>query len=152
MSTISKNLDRWAAVTGQKITKNSNEPDKLKAWVTKTLGILQSQGVYAAMLYLYANENEHTQSIRDGLWDLLAKVESLGISWKNENGEPVERPGVDAKNKEESDKILKFYSDAISSDLQVLLLIRELYEQTLIYARYHAEAEKNKSESEKKEE
>jgi hypothetical protein len=37
---------------------------------------------------------------------------------------------------------LKFYSENVLEDLDILLLIRDLYEQTLIYARYGAKAGK----------
>lgn len=36
---------------------------------------------------------------------------------------------------------LPFYSDHVSNNLDLLLLVRELYEQALIYARYGAKAE-----------
>lgn len=144
-----KNLDRWAAVTAQRIAQDNPEPDKLETWITKALGVLQSQGIYTAMLYLYANENSHTQKIRKELWDLLGKIESVGISWKDEEGKLINCPEVNAEDKEKSNNVLKFFSDAVASELETLLLVRDLYEQTLIYARYHAKAEENRSKQEK---
>ncbi len=139
-----KNLDRWAAISAQNIVDKVDDADKMVTWVTKALGVLQSQGVYACMLYLYANENEYTQRIRKNLWNLLEYVEQLGYKWRNENGEEITRPSANPENSKSKADVLNFYTNAVAIDLDILLLVRDLYEQTLIYARYHAKAAQNK--------
>jgi hypothetical protein len=47
---------------------------------------------------------------------------------------------TDEKIPEEREKRLKFVTDKIASDLDTLLLVKQIWEQTLIYARYGAKA------------
>ena len=53
-------------------------------------------------------------------------------SFEGSEGVPEEETGAQ--------EALKFYSDRVTAHLDTLLLVRDLYEQTLIYARYHAKA------------
>ena len=140
MSSNIKNLDRWAAISAQNIVDGVSDADKMETWITKALGVLQAQGVYACMLYLYANENDHTQRIRQNLWDLLKYVEQLGYKWKDESGKEIKRPSVNPKDSKTKTDVLNFYANAVATNIDILLLVRQLYEQTLIYARYHAKA------------
>ncbi len=134
------NLDQKAAQYAQRIVEkaqvipNVKKPiDTLERLVTKTLGVLQEQGVYAALLFLYSRTSDEAKiapAIRGPLIRLLRdEEEKHAIKDKN-----VPADDADAKT------ALAFYSQEVCADLDTLLLVRELYEQTLIYARYGAKA------------
>jgi hypothetical protein len=114
------NLDYLAAKHAQEFIQNaSGKGSDIENEVTKALGVLQENGVYACFLYLQANKKENS---RDHLTQkMCALLESLGI--KNESGQ---------------DELT--FAQNISADLHTLLLAREALEQMLIYARYGAKA------------
>jgi len=145
-------LDYLAATAAQKIVevigeevKNGREVDarEVENLVTKALGVLQSQGVNALALFLYSRSGQKTQAHEmkaeervatqilaclRSLRDSLEKVDGLCSNFK----QPV-------KTNNEKERVLQKFAD-LSEDLDTLLLVRDLYEQTLIYARYHAKA------------
>ncbi len=132
------NLDQKAAEYAQQIvTRNSpNDPKALENLVTKTLGVLQEQGVYAMLLFLYSRSSDEANiapAIRVPLFRLLRDDDSKhclpGFADK-----PVPDANANAQ------MALAFYSQHVLGCLDTLFLIRELYEQTLIYARFGAKA------------
>jgi hypothetical protein len=118
------NLDQRAAQYAQKIVAAGQ--DGLGNLITKTIGVLQEQGVYACLLFLFSrtgNEKILAGNILPHLYNLLKELPAFQQSEINdENG-------------------LQFFSDTVCSDLDTLLLVKDLYEQTMIYARYGAKAE-----------
>jgi len=226
MSTV-KTLDYLAAKTAHAIVetaKQHNAPKEIENVITKALGVLQAQGVYALYLYLYsqAEGDKPATYLLLFLWNEL-KDNEVGVPLPSQvkvvplqdNGvlcEPRKMPGVrtfkdeerarqareQANNcvqqiyalweankdkfekpfegteevfrrfqyelKEEEEKpewtvqpnnsnLLKKFSQLpsireiilanirdLTADLDTLLLVRDLYEQTLVYARYHAKA------------
>lgn len=120
------NLDCLAAKYAQKIIsctedKKASEVDNA---VTKTLGVLQENGVYACFLYLLAKEKENGGVVVKEMLDLL---DELNFGWgKPENGSP--------------EKVLGHISEKVTVDLERLLFAKETLEQMLIYARYGAKA------------
>lgn len=127
------NLDKIAATCAQAIV-NEKDVANLETLITKALGVLQEQGVYALMLFLLSRkggEKEVAARIKKELIALLEEVPGL-----------KELPGLNELQPESCSfqYILKFYSDQISIDLDRLFLVRDLYERTLIYARYGAKA------------
>ena len=138
------NLDQKAAQYAQKIVKNGNGDAKgLENLVTRTLGVLQEQGVYAMMLFLYSRSEKEqpiAQAVREslrGLLDMLSK--EAGVQWKTEDNHVIPVP-QSALQKQTAEEVLGFCANVVATDLDTLLLVRELYEQTLIYARYGAKA------------
>ncbi|NJR52924.1 MAG: hypothetical protein HC780_28540 [Leptolyngbyaceae cyanobacterium CSU_1_3] len=126
MSTFT-NLDRLAAKHAQAVianTKDSKSSD-VENTVTKALGVLQEDGVYACFLYLLAKEKEPGKKVIEQMLDLL---EGLGFGWNK----PV--------TENSSDVVLKHVTDHVTQDLERLLLAKETLEQMLIYARYGAKA------------
>ena len=134
MSTETFNLDRLAAERAQamvnqvKLMNDINKPvETLERLSTKALGVLQEQGVYAVMLFLFSrSSDEHKVQplIRAQLYEALRQL-----------------PGFQqAVIEDKPEKALKFYTDNVLKSLDTLLLVRDLYEQTLIYARYGAKA------------
>jgi hypothetical protein len=127
MSNITQpNLDRLAAKRAQAIidrTTNKKASD-VDNTVTKALGVLQEDGVYACFLYLLAKEKEIGEVVVEEMLNLL---DGLGFDW----GKPENNSAGD---------ILKHVSDNVTVNLERLLLAKETLEQMLIYARYGAKA------------
>lgn len=129
------NLDKLAAERAQSMVKVAKQGingvkksvETLERLDTKALGVLQEQGVYALMLFLFSRtSDEHNVApvIRAQLYEALRKLPDF----------------KDSDIKDDAEKALKFYTDNVLKNLDTLLLVRDLYEQTLIYARYGAKA------------
>lgn len=87
--------------------------------VTKALGVLQEQGVYACFLFLDSRgAADGANEVRDRLWFLTTEL--MGVD-----------PTTDRAD---------YFANTLNSDLDDLLLVRDVFEQTLIYARYGAKA------------
>ncbi|HOS79340.1 MAG TPA: hypothetical protein PLJ24_03655 [Anaerolineae bacterium] len=129
MSNItSPNLDRLAAQHAQAIISRTTDK-KAKAsevdnTVTKALGVLQENGVYACFLYLLAKEGKNGAVVVAEMLDLL---DGLGFGWGKPTGNSLE-------------EVLSYISEKVTVDLERLLLAKETLEQMLIYARYGAKA------------
>ena len=120
---VKLNLDQRAAQYAQKIVDDGQSG--LENLVTKTLGVLQEQGVYACLLFLFSrtsNEKSLAKEIRPHLYALLKELPAFRES------------AIDDSN------ALAFFADTVCDKLDTLLLVKELYEQTLVYARYGAKA------------
>ncbi len=120
------NLDHLAAEKAQAVianTKNQKASD-VENTVTKALGVLQEDGVYACFLYLLAKEKGSSEAVIKEMLDLL---EQLG-------NEKNEKTGLRCET------ALKYITDNVTKDLERLLLAKETLEQMLIYARYGAKA------------
>jgi len=81
----------------------------------------------------------------DKLWKALSEepAKHLGVQ-KETNGASLEKDRLWESALEHRNEVLKAVTEHITADLDTLLLVRDLYEQTLIYARYHAKALGNK--------
>lgn len=125
------NLDQVAARHAQEMVKGTSDSKTLERLATKTLGVLQEQGVYAMMLFLFSRTSDEakvTPVVRSQLFRALKALPAFADN--------SQVPPDGAKDK----AVLRFYSDHVLNDLDLLLLVRDLYEQTLIYARYGAKA------------
>lgn len=132
------NLDYICAKYGQEIPVPKEElehKDRVKStnenMVTKALGVLQEDGVYAFVVYLASegafkkggDDNERVaNSILSTVFEELLK-NSLGLV----------KGSYEPKNVYE-----QFQS--LGGNLDNLLFTKELIERTLTYARYHAQA------------
>ncbi len=139
MSDRITNLDKLAAEKSQEIVslseniKDVNKPiEALERLVTKTLGVLQEQGVYAMMLFLYSRTSSEKKVAEQGILPVLINTLQSLPDFNSTQNIP--------RNNSDREEVLKFYAEKITSDLNLLLLIRNLYEQILIYTRYHAKA------------
>ncbi len=126
------NLDLLAAeaagaIVRQTIDSGGRRATDVENLATKALGILQENGPYAAMLFLYSRpktDDEIARPIREQLVDIAAKTLHVGIV------------------RHEVDEALRFVAGITAADLEYLLLVKQLWEQTLIYTRYGAKARK----------
>jgi len=121
MSSTVNHLDRLAAQKAQAIIANTKDVENT---VTKALGVLQENGVYACFLYLLAKEKDKGKKVVEEMLNLL---EELGFDW----GKPIS---------DKPEDILKYIIEKVTVDLERLLLAKETLEQMLIYARYGAKA------------
>ncbi len=123
-----KNLDMFAAETAQAIIGDTESLDagKVDTLVSKALGVLQENGVYAGLLYLYSRTEEQDKVIakmtRERLLSLLPQLELRAVT------------GMEAS------VALNHLIEKVCNDLDTLLLVKQVWEQTLIYARYGAKA------------
>lgn len=130
------NLDREAARCGQAMATpyaGKREAAALDRVVTKALGVFQDAGVYAGLLFLYSRsdrELSYARTIRQELLGLLGSdaLSSLGIAFTGDGGR-----WIDVATQ-------LVGQDGLTTDLDKLLLVKELFEQALIYARYTAKA------------
>jgi len=126
-----RNLDLLAAQTAQQIIASTSDfkASEVDNLATKALGVLQENGVYAATLFLYS------RSSRDAEIASFVRQQLLSLAAQ----EVVKRP----KPADQAQETLKFVTDHICNDcndLDILLLVKQLWEQTLIYVRYGAKA------------
>lgn len=123
-----KNLDLLAAKTAQDIITQTAKPKNagdVENLITKALGVLQENGVYAALLYLYSRSGNDQVIANPTREKLLSMLADLKIGSPSGYGAQV---------------ALKFMTDNVCNDLDRLLLVKQVWEQTLIYARYGAKA------------
>lgn len=128
MSENVTNLDSLCAQHGYKIVRtvapngslSKSDRAKLENTITKSLGVLQENGVYAFFLYLeYRKGEKGSPETKSEALSLLRHAEVNLLSSSNNHFQAVQK---------------------LTNDLDKLLLARQLLEQALIYARYHAKA------------
>lgn len=128
MSENVSNLDGRCAQSGYELVKGvasngrlpRSDKAKLENTITKSLGVLQENGVYALFLYLEyrLKETGASQAKRQAL-DLLRHMDVGLLEQNGDHFDAVRR---------------------LTEDLDSLLMARKLLEQMLVYARYHAKA------------
>lgn len=119
------NLDQLCARYGWQIAEQVHQAIGKQAenHITKSLGILQEDGVYAFFLYQAsrgAREKPGADKLKEQATSFLREA---GIQAFQNAGDP-----------------LAAVRDHLAGDLDQLLLAKRLLEQALIYARYHAKA------------
>jgi len=162
MNEHEKNLDHLAAkysqemveVIGKYVKGDDKKVEAAQAdtLYTKALGVLQEHGLYAMTLYLlYRSGNQlgaDTKQYNNA--EELVATQTMGLLWRmlgeddlaELNVKPEQSIGWDVLNeRKHKDAILSHFSDHLcASDLGRLLFVKELFAQTLTYARYHARA------------
>ncbi|MEM3554414.1 MAG: hypothetical protein QXU79_01155 [Candidatus Micrarchaeaceae archaeon] len=125
-----RNLDWLAAQTAQQIIADtmSFKPAEVDNLATKALGVLQENGVYAATLFLFSRSGKDEQ-IASAVSQQLLQLAAQEI---------LHQPTPD----DDAQKALLFVTDHICNNLDTLLLVKQVWEQTLIYVRYGAKARK----------
>ena len=140
--TRERNLDLLAANTANAIVdtlvtgEGKQKVDRAKSLdnvSTKAMGVFQENGVYAGMLYLLSTsrDGEMARHIAGSLTDLTGQ---LGFDWTVPDKAPK--------------AMLPYYSETVCAQLDRLLLVKGLFEQTLIYVRYGAKARQQEGRAE----
>jgi hypothetical protein len=121
------NLDLLAARHAQQIAARTGDvkASDVDNMVTKALGVLQENGLYACALFLLARKKKekHARTILDEFLDLLQEM-----GWG------------DKPDATQSKAVLDYLTSSRLEDLSATLLAKETAEQMLIYARYGAKA------------
>lgn len=131
-----KNLDYFAAKSGQHILVSLDSMDKkeLEKLVNDVLLVLHANGIYACILYLYAREKKKNETAEKLTRELLNSAkESLGIDFED----------LDEKMKN-PESVLSLVNEKICKNTNSLFLVKDLWERTLVYARYGAKAKVKK--------
>lgn len=125
-----QNLDQICARFGYEIARQVYEAlgKGAENHITKSLAVLQEDGVYAFFLYQKSRgerEKKGAEKLKEQTVALLKRAE---IEPFDDAVDPLEavRGGSE--------------TEGLSGDLDRLLLAKRLLEQALIYARYHAKA------------
>jgi len=126
-----ENLDRLCAKYGfeftQEVNKSFKDASKTENLLTKALGVLQEQGLYAFILYCKSREQKGALEIRKITKKILKdELKLIG-------------------NKSLLEEISK--ENGLASKLEGLILSIQVLEKALIYARYHAKALKRSTEN-----
>lgn len=124
------NLDLEAAKTAQEIINKTtgNKSSEVENLITKALGVLQENGVYACMLYLYSLTSDSDKAVsKVTRRQLIGMTELLDKNKKYDGNDKAK-------------DVLNFLTTKICNDLDTLFLMKQLWEQTLTYARYGAKA------------
>lgn len=132
MSNRERHLDRLAAYHAQEIIRRTRDKKAADVdnTVTKALGVLQEDGIYACALFLKSRTGDEKKRADLVMDEMLNLLDGLGFGW----GQPSSTKAED---------ILRHISDKVTGDnLERLLLAKETLEQMLIYARYGAKARK----------
>jgi hypothetical protein len=123
-----RNLDTLAAQTAQQIIADTMgfKPSEVDNLATKALGVLQENGVYAATLFLYSRTSTDAKIAPFIRQQLLALAAQKVVHQQTPE--------------DQSQDALRFVTEHITNDLDTLLLVKQVWEQTLIYVRYGAKA------------
>lgn len=132
-------LDMKCAEWGSKIGATADETT-----ITKALGVLQEDGVYAFFIYLCSKGDAKNLTISDETFRFLKERRIF------DNEEPIKKykEYSATPNKETKKEKLRLYMNTLTdvirtdlaNDLDKLLFAKELLERALVYARYHAKA------------
>lgn len=109
-------------VETEKNNKRKPTKNEVENLITKTLGVLQENGVYGCILYLDSRTNKAEKAISSQIITRLIQITKDNIISGN------------------NDNIYDYLENDICSDLDRLILTKQLWEQTLTYARYGAKA------------
>lgn len=119
------NLDQLCAKHGWQMAKKVHDAIKKQAenHITKSLGVLQENGIYAFFLYQASRGSKEKPGAEKLTEQARAFLEEAGITAFQGAADP-----------------LKSVREGLAADLDQLLLAKRLLEQALIYARYHVKA------------
>lgn len=156
MSKLEQNLDRLAATYSQKMVEviqsdQVKKPSEADNVYTKALGVLQEHGLYAMALYLLYRSGDKTgEETRKCSAEELIATQTMAHLWamlrEDVLAELRIKPEQDIQwehlnTRQHKDAILSHFANNIcAGDLGRMLFVKELFAQTLIYARYHARA------------
>jgi len=135
------NLDRLCAQFGYEMCQGVSQPfggkkSDTENLITKPLGVLQEDGVYAFFLYLASQVKEGKDEKKDS--KAARALANKAAEFLAHDGLALLPPNAGGDYKQVMEAIRK--PNGLADDLDNLLLAKRLLEQALIYARYHAKA------------
>ena len=114
---IFENLDLACAKVGKTIAERPSK--ELENLVTSALAVLEEQGIYALFLFLKTRGGSGAENVNQKIYEFLKVT-------------PQQAPLLSG----DADVFTSLQQ--MATDLDKLLLSRDLVRQTLVYARYHA--------------
>ncbi len=124
-----ENLDRLCAEFGYKYATDvtdaiNKDADKAENLITKVLGVLQEQGLYAFVLFCKSRRDTEKKGavVIEKITKELFKDEQLHLVGDGDLMEEIRK------------------NNGLASNLENLVLAIKVLEKSLIYARYHAKA------------
>jgi hypothetical protein len=134
-------LDMKCAECGNKIAAIGGNTETL---ITKSLGVLQEDGVYAFYLFLVSRGSKEDPPALKTTQETFRFLKERGVFASDVLHS--EEDLANEQRKEYTTELLNAIRLDIANNLDKLLFAKELLERTLVYARYHAKAlEKTKS-------
>lgn len=128
------NLDFEAARASQEMIgeclRAKCDPNDVENLVTKTLGVVQESGIYAGALFLLSRTRKLDQQIAGAVQPKLVALA------RSVTGIAAPLPNANAPR-----EALSYVSSNFCQSIETMFLVKDLWEQTLIYARYAAKAE-----------
>ena len=118
------NFEPVCASYGMKIMEGSGK--EAETIITKALGVLVENGIYAMALYLL--------TCQDKKYGKKVLTQHLSGLWKEQDIELI-----DNKTDKSKESVLAAIR-LMSNDISKLILAKKITEQTLTFARYHAKA------------
>ena len=124
-----ENLDMKCAKVGREIFSGAGreKSSEFENLITKSLGVLQSQGIYACILFTDAQKSKFPKPSEKILEAIRRILFDSGLHQVTE---------ADWKYTSKRSETLQ----AISEELPKYIMAKELIDQVLVYARYHAKA------------
>lgn len=126
------NLDFLCMKTAQDIVTCKGEARDKENVATKALGVLLENGPYGLMLYLETYSDKQKGIAKHCQSKLLSLCSEEHVQAYINSGSQV--PSVGDFNK------ITDWLRSIAQDLDCYLFVKQLWQQTLTYARYHAKA------------
>lgn len=136
------NLDMIAAQKAQAIIKATEKIKKaadVENLVTKALGVIQEQGVYAGMLFILSRGSEKKEKKSDER-KIAEAVRDQLVAVLNDNALKPFNLSYAGDVNNAQDLLAHFSGTVCAAPIHTLLLVKNLFEQTLMYARYSAKA------------
>lgn len=107
--------------------RGGGEATDVENMVTKTLGVVQEGGVYSGVLFLLTRSRNSDKLVAGHI-----RIELFGLV--RALLEVTENPTAPAEQ-------LKLLTTRVCHELDTVLLVKQVWEQALIYARFGAKAE-----------
>jgi hypothetical protein len=143
-----RNLDYLAAKYAQKVISTTGSVKKasdVENAVTKVLGVLQENGVYACFVFAFSRAKEKSSDGKKEQKDEVKVMQAIikqMLALLNE----VHYNVPDGTAQLNSQNVLNDISENVTKELERLLLAKDVLEQMLIYARYGAKAREDNGE------
>jgi hypothetical protein len=126
---VLKNIDSFINELGYDMVKAMCGDGKLMGFIDRALGVLVNDGVYAYYVFCRSQKESKTKEIF--IKKVIEKINEMD-DFKNY----FSNNQIQTNN----NKHIETFFQSLSSDLHKLLFFRDILEQALIYARYHAKA------------
>ncbi len=143
------NLDYLAATHAQAVISQTKRVEKstIENAITKVLGVLQEQGVYACFVFALSRVKSDTDKSKDAQKSDNTESQSMKVI-VGEMASLLKALDFEVTFYEEgAGATLKQVAENVTKDLERLLLAKDVLEQMLIYARYGAKARPESAES-----